>query len=196
MEVNLSEEDLKGDLELGSGSEVIRRSSFIGSSRDLSECINEDSINLTPWSQKQRERGVSKDYQWNNNSIIRNRQASGRGENVARGYNTTREYKGHLGVSKFSLLRMDWFHTLLESNIYKIFGVMMLYYVTSTTFFALLWLWEGSGGDSCDTGILNFTDAYYFSLITFSTIGYGAKSTFFNSCSYCNIGIHCNTYSL
>lgn len=64
----------------------------------------------------------------------------------------------------------------------QIFVFFIAYYILMIFLFSLLWLWAGSDGDPCSTGITNLTDAFYFSMITFTTIGYGSASTFFNSC--------------
>jgi hypothetical protein len=77
----------------------------------------------------------------------------------------------------------DFTHTLLEISTIKLVLISLVIYAMGTTFFACWWYMIGEAeGDPCDVGISNFTDAYYFSVITISTIGYGANSTFFNSC--------------
>ena len=189
----------QGDVELGDAADAISHNER--EEHDKHEIKNATRYrskfvdgNFTEWREAETTRSCSKDYQWNENSIIRNRLPSGKGQDILRGFNTSRQYdrdkEKHSvksrGYCNF-LFKMDWFHAIVESAPYKIVAVLVCYYVFVIFLFSLFWLVTGSNGDPCNTQILTFTDAFYFSLITFTTIGYGSASTFFNSCSSVSI---------
>jgi hypothetical protein len=146
--------------------------------------LHEQADQLREWSKRGRQQSRdANNYDWGTGSVIRHRSANGRGQDTLRGFNTTRtqrsDYRSRDG---WVFWNADWFHTVVEMNVYKIFLFLILYYVGVIFVFSLLWLWIGSNGDPCNSGIANFEDAFYFSLITFTTIGFGAGSVFFNSC--------------
>ncbi|MEO1376245.1 MAG: ion channel [Cyanobacteria bacterium J06635_10] len=81
------------------------------------------------------------------------------------------------GVSKF-----DWgdlYHVLLTLSWIKLFAVVGAGYIITNLLFALLYLSAGDGVENMREG--NFSDAFFFSVQTMATIGYGAMhpKTFF-----------------
>jgi potassium inwardly-rectifying channel subfamily J len=119
--------------------------------------------------------------------VLKDHTRNGKGQYIHRGFNTVRHPKtsfasnpGHI----WFVLRSDWFHLVVEMRSAKILLFLMVLYVTCILFYALMWLSIGlQKDDPCETGIDNLTDAYYFSAITFTTIGYGANTVFFGSCA-------------
>ena len=169
----------KGDVELGSSFSGSHTSQYTTQRTTQQGFQDIDDITL-----QEMKSACSPEYEWNSASIIRQRVARGIGENCYTGFNTIRYPRQNYWFAQtYSLVIRDWFHSLLEMATYKIFMFFIAYYVLMIFLFSLLWLWAGSDGDPCMTGITNLTDAFYFSLITFTTIGYGSASTFFNSCS-------------
>lgn len=74
------------------------------------------------------------------------------------------------GVSKF-----DWddlYHGLLTLSWVKLFAVVGAGYIITNVFFALLYLAAGNGIENMREG--DFFDAFFFSVQTMATIGYGA----------------------
>ncbi len=177
----------QGDVELGNGASLDGDDSAnVPPDTSATLAIGEDA-GLHSWQEKERTNSCSSDYKWNDSSVIRNRIPSGRGQDTLRGFNTARKYESLKNADALTIFKKDWFHGIVESAPYKIFTILILYYVISIFFFSLFWRWAGSNNDPCSTGIHNFTDAFYFSLITMTTIGYGANSLFFNSCSSVSI---------
>jgi inward rectifier potassium channel len=83
-----------------------------------------------------------------------------------------------LGVGSRPLT--DIYHFLLTSPWWVLFGLMFLSYLGANAVFALLYWLEG-GVEGARAG--NFGDAYFFSVQTMATIGYGKmtpQSTFSN----------------
>jgi len=85
-----------------------------------------------------------------------------------------------IGVRRHPLT--DLYHLLLTSPWWALFGLIVAsYLVANAAFAALFWLDEG-GVENVRPG--NFADAYFFSVQTMATIGYGKMvpvSTFANA---------------
>lgn len=74
------------------------------------------------------------------------------------------------GISKF-----DWddlYHALLTLSWVKLFAVVAAGYIITNVLFALMYLAAGDGIENMREG--NFFDAFFFSVQTMATIGYGA----------------------
>ncbi|MEO0684241.1 MAG: ion channel [Cyanobacteria bacterium J06649_11] len=74
------------------------------------------------------------------------------------------------GVSKF-----DWddlYHALLTLSWVKLFAVVGAGYIITNVLFAFMYLAAGNGIENMQEG--NFFDAFFFSVQTMATIGYGA----------------------
>ena len=84
------------------------------------------------------------------------------------------------GVSKF-----DWddlYHVLLTLSWVKLFAVVGAGYIVTNIIFAFLYVAAGNGIENMQEG--NFFDAFFFSVQTMATIGYGAmypKTLFANT---------------
>lgn len=72
--------------------------------------------------------------------------------------------------------RFSWFHTLLSMPFWKFIGVIVSFYFLINIVFALLYVNNGistlTGIDPGDP-IHNFEQAFFFSIQTFTTVGYG-----------------------
>ena len=73
----------------------------------------------------------------------------------------------------------DWFHSLLSLPCSVITAVVFFVYIVAIFVFAAAYFWCS---ESCAIGAETFLDAYYFSLETMMTIGYGVSDEFFNGC--------------
>ena len=74
------------------------------------------------------------------------------------------------GVSKFNW--SDLYHALLTLSWIKLFAVVGAGYIITNVIFALMYLAAGDGVENMRNG--NFSDAFFFSVQTMATIGYGA----------------------
>lgn len=74
------------------------------------------------------------------------------------------------GVSKFNW--SDLYHTLLTLSWIKLFAVVAAGYIITNLVFACMYLAAGNGVENMREG--NFSDAFFFSVQTMATIGYGA----------------------
>ena len=85
--------------------------------------------------------------------------------------------KGHTNVVRLGIKRSSWddlYYLLLTISWSWFFGLTILLYVTANTLFALLYL---VGGDNlANTQPGSFWDAFFFSVQTMGTIGYGVIS--------------------
>jgi hypothetical protein len=110
-------------------------------------------------------------------SLLRNKGEENLSPNLRtdKGYNVGRVNNYHY---KTQVKYLDLFHTLLEAAWWKCAIGMVILYIVATLVFAGFWYIIGSphGEDPCALGFEDFTDAYYFSLITITTIGYGANT--------------------
>ncbi|GMI01777.1 hypothetical protein TrST_g10413 [Triparma strigata] len=84
----------------------------------------------------------------------------------------------------------DWFHSLLNAPTRRIFALLFIVYLLSVLLFAFVYMLiatEGEGGDKvvgggCGMDITNMMEAYYFSLSTMTTLGYGVSDYYFGDC--------------
>jgi hypothetical protein len=110
-------------------------------------------------------------------SLLRNKGEENLSPNLRtdKGYNVGRVNNYHY---KTQVKYLDLFHTLLEAAWWKCAVGMVILYIVATLVFAGFWYIIGNphGEDPCALGFEDFTDAYYFSLITITTIGYGANT--------------------
>jgi hypothetical protein len=74
----------------------------------------------------------------------------------------------------------DWFHSLIHWSTSYIFLLCSLVWIFFCIIFAPLYYLIS---DKCQMNMHSFQDAYYFSVITFSTVGYSVNDIFFNGCS-------------
>ena len=74
------------------------------------------------------------------------------------------------GVSKFDW--SDLYHALLTLSWIKLFAVVGAGYIATNILFAFMYLAAGDGVENMQEG--NFSDAFFFSVQTMATIGYGA----------------------
>ena len=79
-------------------------------------------------------------------------------------------------------LRYNWYHTIMNLPALSTVAIACLVYVFINTLFTFVWLGIAQNDDPCNTGSTSFRDAFYFSLITLSTIGYGNQDLYFNGC--------------
>lgn len=71
-------------------------------------------------------------------------------------------------------------HTLLHRDTWQIIALICVIYVSFMILFAIPYY---LAGDACQMMFDNgFTDAFYFSVITMTTIGYGAPEHYFGGC--------------
>ncbi|BAY85371.1 K+ channel inward rectifier domain-containing protein [Calothrix parasitica NIES-267] len=99
------------------------------------------------------------------NETYRNKNSVRRLVNPDGNFNVVRK-----GVSKF-----DWddlYHALLTLSWLKLFAVVGAGYIITNIIFAFLYLAAGNGIENMQEG--NFFDAFFFSVQTMATIGYGA----------------------
>jgi inward rectifier potassium channel len=75
------------------------------------------------------------------------------------------------GISNFHW-RGDLYHFLLSVSWPKFLAIISLFYVSINSFFALAYLAGGDGIENARPG--NFLDAFFFSVQTMASIGYGA----------------------
>lgn len=110
-------------------------------------------------------------------SLLRNKGEENISPNLRtdKGYNVGRVNNQHY---KMQVKYLDLFHSVLEAAWWKCALGMVILYILTTLLFAGFWQLIGGqhGDDPCDLGFEDFTDAYYFSLITITTIGYGANT--------------------
>ncbi len=82
---------------------------------------------------------------------------------------------GNFNVVRKGVSRFDWddlYHALLTLSWLKLFAVVGAGYVITNILFALMYLAAGNGIENMREG--NFFDAFFFSIQTMATIGYGA----------------------
>ena len=168
------------------------------SSSTLDSIVELSSVETNTTAQSHESRKWSTVYEA---SVLRGHSRSGRGQEISAGFNTVRHPRTAFSEHFFDLsfiwfLRSDWFHLVVEMRTGKILFVLAIIYVSAILFFSLWWYALGmTTGDPCETGIENFTDAFYFSTITFTTIGYGASSVFFGSCQSVPALVVCESFT-
>ena len=82
---------------------------------------------------------------------------------------------GNFNVVRKGVSRFDWddlYHALLTLSWLKLFAVVGAGYIITNILFALMYLAAGNGIENMREG--NFFDAFFFSVQTMATIGYGA----------------------
>ncbi|KAJ8603141.1 hypothetical protein CTAYLR_004603 [Chrysophaeum taylorii] len=73
----------------------------------------------------------------------------------------------------------DWFNTIVHLPFARLLVVMCLFYIVIVSIFAVAYL---SFAEQCGMDFADALEAYYFSLETMATIGYGTKDYFFGHC--------------
>ncbi len=114
------------------------------------------------------------------NKIHRKNISSSRIVNPDGNFNVVRKNVVRKGVSKFHW--GDLYHTLLTLSWVKLFAVVAAGYIVTNVLFAFMYLAAGNGVENMREG--NFSDAFFFSVQTMATIGYGAmypKTLFANT---------------
>lgn len=97
------------------------------------------------------------------------REDSGRMINKDGSFNINRK-----GLNYFTSLSL--YHSLLDMSWFRFFGLAAFYYIVLNVFFAFLYVLIGTdaiGGVHSDTFLTHFLNAFFFSVQTSSTIGYG-----------------------
>ncbi|MGD1910130.1 MAG: ion channel [Rivularia sp. (in: cyanobacteria)] len=82
---------------------------------------------------------------------------------------------GNFNVIRKGGSKFDWgdlYHALLTLSWIKLFAVVGAGYIITNLLFALMYLTAGDGVENMREG--NFSDAFFFSVQTMATIGYGA----------------------
>lgn len=82
---------------------------------------------------------------------------------------------GNFNVVRKGISKFDWgdlYHALLTLSWIKLFAVVAASYVITNVLFAFLYLAAGDGVENMRQG--DFSDAFFFSVQTMATIGYGA----------------------
>jgi potassium inwardly-rectifying channel subfamily J, other len=76
----------------------------------------------------------------------------------------------------------DIFHSLLDLSNWKVLLVAYVFYNLVLLFFALLYYFISKMGRNCHTDFKTFLQSMFFSLQTFTSIGFGASDPYFDSC--------------
>ena len=77
------------------------------------------------------------------------------------------------------LEKISWYHTMLLLPRWKFFLVILLFYIISNLLFATIYFYIGVihlGGIPSPSPLHNFAEAFFFSMQTFTTVGYGRIS--------------------
>src|SRR5664279_1619046 len=75
--------------------------------------------------------------------------------------------------------KISWYHTMLLMPRWKFFSVIILFYVVTNLFFGAVYFLlvvNNLGGVTTTSPLSNFTEAFFFSCQTFTTVGYGRIS--------------------
>ncbi len=75
--------------------------------------------------------------------------------------------------------RISWFHWMLEIKRWQFLAIIFLFFVTINLFFAVIYSLIGIehlGGVTNTSPLRNFSEAFFFSTQTFTTVGYGRVS--------------------
>lgn len=78
-----------------------------------------------------------------------------------------------------AIFLLDFFHTVIHLPFPGLFAVTLTVYYACFAFFALFWIWFS---DICHIGLDTYRDAFYLSVETQMTIGYGVKDANFGGC--------------
>ena len=87
----------------------------------------------------------------------------------------------------FPLYSSDPFHSLLNAPTFRIYSILFVSYLGTIYAFGAVYLAISTAGSedgtqSCSMDISNMLEAYYFSLSTMTTIGYGVSDYYFGDC--------------
>ncbi|CAM9247273.1 unnamed protein product, partial [Phaeothamnion confervicola] len=94
-------------------------------------------------------------------------------------WNIKRVREGVAGIK--NLYEQDQFHTIINMDTSLVLLILLVGYISIVTGFAACYLAIGLL-DGCALGITNLREAYYFSLETMTTVGYGTQDVFFGGC--------------
>ena len=75
--------------------------------------------------------------------------------------------------------RISWFHTMLVIPRWKLFTIILIFYVSINLVFATIYFLvgvESLGEIPSPSSLTNFGEAFFFSPQTFTTVGYGRIS--------------------
>jgi hypothetical protein len=75
----------------------------------------------------------------------------------------------------------DLFHTLVDAPTSRSIFILLITYILIILFYTVIYYFI-SEVFNCNMSISNFTEAYFFSLETMATIGYGTSDIFFDDC--------------
>lgn len=78
-----------------------------------------------------------------------------------------------------AIFLLDFFHTVIHLPFPGLFAVTLTVYFACFAFFALFWIWFT---DICHIGLETYRDAFYLSVETQMTIGYGVPDPNFGEC--------------
>ena len=81
-----------------------------------------------------------------------------------------------------ALYAYDVFHSLVDAPTHRLIVILFVLYVSSVLFFSVVYLGLSLSWPMCNMGLATLTDAFYFSLETTATIGYGTRDIFFGDC--------------
>eukprot|EP00392_Amoebophrya_sp_AT5.2_P008006 g8025.t1 len=92
----------------------------------------------------------------------------------------------HLNIHRvhrpLSRLSLDFFHTMIDQPTWRLLLIIAAAYFVHYFAFAVLYLGVDYGG-SCELGFGAPIDAFYLSIETSATIGFGAQDQYFHHCS-------------
>lgn len=96
---------------------------------------------------------------------------------------------GRLAIRK-KIRRRDWralyaydlFHSLVDAPTHRLIVILFVLYVSLVIFFSVVYLGVSLSWPMCNMGLATLTDAFYFSLETTATIGFGTRDVFFGDC--------------
>ncbi len=94
-------------------------------------------------------------------------------------WNIKRRMLSTYGVPE--LFSQDRFHSLLNKSTLEILALIFGLYIVSVALFAIAYRLISNFLD-CNLDISNMVQAYFFSLETMTTVGYGTKDQFFGGC--------------
>jgi inward rectifier potassium channel len=72
--------------------------------------------------------------------------------------------------------RLSWYHTMIKMARWKFLGLIFVFFLAVNLVFAIIYYSVGVehlGGMQAETVLQKFTEAYFFSAQTFTTVGYG-----------------------
>ncbi|CAK0894913.1 unnamed protein product [Prorocentrum cordatum] len=81
--------------------------------------------------------------------------------------------------SHWLLLRTDVYHTVINMPFTQLIPLFVVVYVSSWLLFAVLWMYVS---EPCGCELTHFKRAFFLSMETMMTIGYGVPDPYFNDC--------------